>query len=358
MSEVLSLEAVSASYGGDPVLHDVSVRVPPGEMLAVLGPSGGGKTTLLRSIAGLHRIDAGTIRLGDRALAASAPHVHVAPERRGIGLMPQDNALFPHLSVGNNIGFGLSGPWSVLRGSERAARRRRIADLLELVGLDGLGDARPQELSGGQQQRVALARALAPGPGVMLMDEPFASLDAGLRAGVGADVARLLRDQGVGSVLVTHDRKEALGTADRVAVILDGGIRQEGTPEELYHRPTSVAVGRFIGEGSLLDAHRSGERAQTAVGVVPVTGNGDGAGSVLIRPEQIRLTVAATGDFEVVRSSFGGPSTIVTVRRADTELTVQVADGVVFEPGAAVDVDVVGAVVFFPAHLASSSGSG
>ncbi|MEE2034899.1 ABC transporter ATP-binding protein, partial [Rhodococcus chondri] len=224
----LTVDKVCARYGRNEVVTDVSVAVPRGELLAVLGPSGGGKTTLLRVVAGLHPASAG------RVVVDGKPVTDLPPERRGVGLVPQEGALFPHLNVARNIGYGLVRPSLTARRSRRDERRGRVDELLELVGLSGTGDRKPSQLSGGQQQRVALARALAPRPSVVLLDEPFSALDAGLRSSLRADVRALLREQAVAAVLVTHDQAEALAIADHVAVMLDGRIAQLGTPQEVY----------------------------------------------------------------------------------------------------------------------------
>ena len=206
--------------------------MPSGSLAAVLGPSGCGKTTLLRIIAGFLRADAGTVTVGGRTL--SGPGVHLPPERRRIGIVPQEGALFPHLSVARNISFGLTG-------LDRA-RSRRTEEMLGLVGLAGYGDRMPHELSGGQQQRIALARALAPEPQLVLLDEPFNALDSALRAGVRADVRAALRATGATAVLVTHDQQDAF-TADLVAVVRDGRVAQCDTPQELYRHPADLGCG-------------------------------------------------------------------------------------------------------------------
>ncbi len=313
----LSARGLAASYGSRAVLTGVDLDLDAGEMLAILGPSGCGKTTLLRSIAGLHRIDRGRVELDDRVLADS-PSIHVAPEHRRIGLMPQEGGLFPHLSVGDNIGFGLVKGLPHRRFGDRGRRRSRIAAMLELVGLPDAMNARPSELSGGQQQRVALARALAPEPAVVLMDEPFASLDPGLRVGIRQEVRALLRDTKTPALLVTHDRAEAMTTADRVTVLLGGRTAQTATPEELYRRPNSVDVGTFVGESILMDAVRTGAVADTLLGAMAVVGEGAGHGRVLLRPEQLEPVVDPDGRFRVVETLFAGPHTLVTGRQATT----------------------------------------
>jgi iron(III) transport system ATP-binding protein len=238
----LAANALTKSFAATEVLRGLDLEVPAGTLTAVLGPSGCGKTTLLRLLAGFERPDGGTVRLGGRELAG--PGVHVAAERRRIGLVPQEGALFPHLSVAANVGFGLP----------RRRRAARVAELLELLDLGGLGKRRPDQLSGGQQQRVALARALAPTPEVILLDEPFDALDAGLRAQVRAEVRDALRRTGTTGLLVTHDQEEALSLADLVAAMRDGAIAQLAPPRVLYREPVDAEVARFVGEAVLLDA--------------------------------------------------------------------------------------------------------
>jgi iron(III) transport system ATP-binding protein len=274
----LSANGLSKSFGATTVLAGLDLEVPAGSLTAVLGPSGCGKTTLLRLLAGFERADAGTIRLGERVLADEGSHL--APERRAIGFVPQEGALFPHLNVSANVGFGLS----------RAQRRGgRVGELLELVGLAGMAGRFPHQLSGGQQQRVALARALAPAPAVVLLDEPFDALDAGLRAQVRAEVRAALREAGATALLVTHDQEEALSLADVVAVMREGRIVQAADPQSLYRDPVDPEVALFVGEAVLLDADLDADDADTPLGHIAVRGVAPGArrGVVMLRPEQI-----------------------------------------------------------------------
>ncbi len=306
----LSTESVRKAFGPNLVLKGLDIDVPAGSLTAVLGASGSGKTTLLRLIAGFDRADSGRILLGDTPV--DAPNLFVAPERRRIGYVPQDGALFPHLTVAANVGFGLS---------RRNRSGQRVGDLCRLVGLHGLEARYPHELSGGQQQRVALARALAVEPTVVLMDEPFSSLDPALRSTVRADVRSILRNAGVTAVLVTHDQDEALSLADHVAVLRDGQIAQFAKPQDLYQHPVDAAMAGFLGEANLLAGVVDGSLARTTLGLVSLRAGHEmpGAGGavvVLIRPEQI---VATPG---------GGPGLAGTVLACeyhghDTVLTVQ-----------------------------------
>src|SRR5580698_1279300 len=248
----LATSGLHKAFGTHPVLRGVDLDVPAGSFTAILGPSGSGKTTLLRLLAGFERADAGTISIGDRVV--DGPGAHLPPERRQIGYVPQEGALFPHLSVAANVGFGLPA---------RERRGPRTDELLGAVGLAGMGGRYPHQLSGGQQQRVALARALAIRPEVVLLDEPFASLDAHMRASVRADVQRICRAAGTTAILVTHDQDEALSMADRIAVLRDGRIVQYAAPQDLYMLPADPALARFIGDANLLDGTVPEEAAAT-----------------------------------------------------------------------------------------------
>ncbi len=284
----VEVSGLSKSYGPRRVLEHVDLEVPDGSLTAVLGPSGSGKTTLLRLLAGFERPDSGRVELGGEVV--EAPGTFVAPERRQVGYVPQDAALFPHLSVSANVGFGLA----------RSARGRgREDELLSLVGLEGEGRRFPHQLSGGQQQRVALARALARRPRLVLLDEPFSSLDAGLRAGLRADVQRVLREQGATAVLVTHDQDEALSLADQVAVLRAGRIVQAGSPEELYTRPADPEIAAFVGDANLLPGVLLGGRVETALGALALASGlrplGEGSRVVvLLRPEHLEVVEAGS----------------------------------------------------------------
>ncbi len=300
MSDALAVDGLTVRFGSTRALDDVRLTVPTGSLTALLGPSGCGKTTLLRVVAGFCTPDAGSVVIAGR------PVDGLAPERRGVGVVPQDGSLFPHLDVTANIAFGLS----------RTARRGgRAEELLELLGLTGLGRRMPHELSGGQQQRVALARALAPRPALVLLDEPFSALDAGLRAAVRADVRAALTADGATALLVTHDQEEALSTADRVAVLRAGRVVQVGPPRELYRDPVDAELAGFLGSAVLLDGVLDGPgRVRTPLGlhelVSPVPGGGPV--QVLVRPEDV--VVGAGGVPGVVRAAaFSGPDTQLSV---------------------------------------------
>ena len=356
----LSISGVVKSFGGLSVLSGVDLEVPEGSFTAILGPSGSGKTTLLRIIAGFERPDAGQVRLG-RAVVDDSAHRFVPCEKRRIGYVPQEGALFPHLSVGRNVAFGL----------DRHDRQSgRVDDLLELVGLAGLARRYPHQLSGGQQQRVALARALASDPEIVLLDEPFSSLDASLRASLRADVHDVLRQSGATSILVTHDQDEALSMADQVAVLRGGVIAQINAPSMLYQAPRDADLAQFLGEANLVEGTCQGDTVLTALGeleVAPGSGNGSGNGpgngsgsgngsgpvSVMIRPEQLLLVQdEATGISSVVRSyEYFGHDAVVRVQPDNEglpELVVRITGGTPLAPGARVGVTVRGAVVVWP----------
>ena len=250
----VSIEGLGAAYGSTSVLRGVSLGVVAGEILALLGPSGCGKTTLLRCIAGLETPTAGRIVIGDRDVTSGRG---VAAEKRRVGMVFQEGALFPHKTVAGNVGYG------VPRGE---GRHERSTASLDLVGLADKAARMPGTLSGGEQQRVALARALAPEPGVILLDEPFSSLDAGLRWQLRSDVRRLLKGIGVTTILVTHDQDEALTFGDRVAVMRAGTIEQVGSPPDIYRHPASPWVATFVGEANVLDARFGADGADTAIG--------------------------------------------------------------------------------------------
>jgi iron(III) transport system ATP-binding protein len=312
----LVISGITKSFEGHRVLDGVDLDVPAGSIVAALGPSGGGKTTLLRIIAGFLDADAGTISLGGRSLIKDGRGI--APQRRGIGYVPQEGALFPHLSVAANIAFGVHGS---------ARRSFDVDEMLALVDLDqALKQRHPHQLSGGQQQRVALARALAPRPGVVLLDEPFSSLDAGLRAETGRAVVHALRAAGATAILVTHDQGEALALADQVAVMRDGRVAQLATPVDLYRTPVSPAIATFVGSVVVLPATVAGEIAITPLGKLDIPpGSPQGPVQVLVRPEQLRLgrTPDAGPQARVDDVSYFGHDATVRLTLIDTGATVE-----------------------------------
>jgi iron(III) transport system ATP-binding protein len=302
----LVVRGLTKSFGGTLVLAGLDLTVPERTLAAVLGPSGCGKTTLLRIVAGFETPDAGEVVIGGSTVSGRG--VRVPPERRRVGVVPQEGALFPHLTVAGNVAFGLA---------HRRGRADRVAQLLELVGLGGYGSRMPHELSGGQQQRVALARALAPDPALVLLDEPFSALDTGLRAAVREDVRTALRATGATAVLVTHDQQEALSMADVVAVLRDGRVVQAAAPAELYVSPGDLAVARFLGEAVTLDAVLRDGRAECVLGRLLVRGGSSAAGAtgtVVIRPEQVVVGPSGSGIAgRVAGSVFYGHDALVRI---------------------------------------------
>ncbi len=284
----LHIQSIIHAYGPRRVLDGIELTVAPGEVVCLLGPSGCGKTTLLRLVAGLEQVQGGQIRAGGRELASAG--CHVPPERRGVGFVFQDYALFPHLSVLDNVGFGLTD-------HSQKARQERSMNLLETVGMAGRAKAFPHMLSGGQQQRVALARALAPDPGIILLDEPFSGLDARLREQLRDDTLHVLKSSQVMALMVTHDSEEAMFMADRIAVMREGRIVQEGRPHDLYFHPNDPFVADFFGETNHLSGKVASGAVITPLGRLPANGLSEGSEiKVRIRPEGLRLVPSASAE--------------------------------------------------------------
>jgi iron(III) transport system ATP-binding protein len=334
---VLRCTGLAKRFGDVLAVDGFELEARDGELLCLLGPSGCGKTTALRLMAGLERPDVGTVEVAGRTVAAL--DVWVPPERRRVGMVFQDWALFPHLDVRGNVAFGLDGE-----------ARTRVEELLDLVHLGGLGDRMPNELSGGQQQRVALARALAPSPDVLLLDEPFSNLDAQLRAEVRSEVRRVLRSTGTTTVFVTHDQEEALSIADGVAVMIAGRIRRSGTPYEVYADPADVSVARLLGQTNLLPAQITRGVAMTALGKLPVPDAPDGAAEVLVRPESLRASPDPSGQARIVDVEFYGHDQLLRCALGEgTELDVRLMGSYpVLEVGTAVRLEVIGAARVLP----------
>jgi iron(III) transport system ATP-binding protein len=303
----LRLDALRKAYGDTEAVSGLELEVAAGSICALLGPSGCGKTTTLRLIAGLERPDGGRIRIGDRVLTDD--RAFMPPERRRIGMVFQDYALFPHLDVAGNVGYGLG----------RRPDRNRVEQVLELVGLGGDARRPVHELSGGEQQRVALARALAPTPELILLDEPFSNLDAGLRDRLRQEVREILARAQVTALFVTHDQAEALSIAETVAVMRDGAIEQVGTPEEIYSRPASHWVARFLGEVEIVPGRASGGRVVCELGSFPAEPDVDGPVDVLVRPESVAIGISgpeSAASAEVVGRRFFGHDQLVELRLA------------------------------------------
>ncbi len=338
----LRLTGVSKRFGGVEAAKDVSFQLRKGQLLALLGPSGCGKTTTLRLIAGFEAPDGGSIEIGGRLMAG--PGVFVPPERRRIGMVFQEYALFPHLSVAENVSFGLDAP--------AARRSQRVNEALELVGLRGLHKRMPHELSGGQQQRVALARALAPEPDLVLLDEPFSNLDAGLRLRVRAEVRSILKQANATAVFVTHDQEEAMSLVDQVAVMLDGSVRQVATPRQLYYQPADREVAAFVGDSNFLPGRALGRIVETEIGLVESQVDATGPVEALIRPESVALRPASQeSGFRVRNVVFFGHDQLVTVQcQSARTLDARLLPGYQFFPGQPVEVRVVGPVMVYPSE--------
>ena len=322
----LTITGVTRSFGATRAVDEVTLHVPHGSFTAVLGPSGCGKTTLLRLIAGFLVPESGTIAFGDELVAGDGVRP-VPPQTRRVGYVPQEGALFPHLDVAANIAFGLP------RGARTdASGHDRVAEMLDLVELPtSFRDRRPDELSGGQQQRVALARSLAPRPAVVLLDEPFSSLDASLRGSTARAVRRALEASNTTAVLVTHDQDEALSLADQVAVMRAGRLIQAGSPSQVYLSPSDPQIAEFVGRAVVLPGTAYDAHATCALGEVVLTEPARGDVSLMIRPEQVFVDMThddgARGTVEQV--SYYGHDCAVQVRLDDGASVLSRTSGVV-----------------------------
>jgi len=282
----LEIKGVTRVYGGKPVVADVSLTLAAGQVTCLLGPSGCGKSTSLRIIAGVERADAGEVWIDGQQMAG--PGLHLPPEQRGIGMMFQDFALFPHLTVAANVGFGLTG--------DRTAKASRVGELLERVNLTGFAAKHPHQLSGSEQQRVALARALAPRPKVMLMDEPFSGLDNRLRDGIRDTTLQILKEEGTGVVLVTHEPDEAMRMADEIALMRGGRIVQRGAPYNVYNAPVDKAAAAFFSDINVIRGDSKGALMETPFGAFLTPGHLDGgAVDIVIRPQHLKIDFDRSG---------------------------------------------------------------
>jgi len=296
-------EGLIKSYGRSLALKGLNLTINDGETLALLGPSGSGKTTALRLVAGFEIPDSGIVEIAGRRVAG--PALFVPPEQRHIGMVFQDYALFPNQSVAGNVGFGIPN---------KSGREARVVEALALVGLEGLGNRMPHELSGGQQQRVALARALAPRPTVLLMDEPFSNLDAGLRTQVRTEVREILKSTNTTSLFVTHDQDEALYMGDQVAVLDWGELKQMESPEGIYHTPETRFVAEFLGIADFIPAAFQAGNLETEIGMIPWGQKSPPEGvEVLLRPDDMSLAPSTSGQGTIVGRIFQGPSYLYEV---------------------------------------------
>ncbi|MBI4320552.1 MAG: ABC transporter ATP-binding protein [Chloroflexi bacterium] len=330
---------VTKRYGDVTAVDSVSISLPTGCILALLGPSGCGKTTTLRLLAGFEVPEAGSIEIGGRVMAGNGSFI--PPEKRRVGMVFQDYALFPHLDVARNVAYGLTN--SNHNGS-------RVSEILALVGLSDLERRMPHELSGGQQQRVALARALAPGPEVILLDEPFSNLDAELRARVRAEVRDILLAARATAVFVTHDQEEALSLADEVALMLEGRIVQVADPEGLYRRPASRAAATFVGDSDFLAGKAANGQVSCELGLLRCENAYNGNVEVMVRPENVDFVADSESPHEVVLREFFGHDQLVTVRLASgRKMRSRLAPSARFAPGDRVRIQVRETVTVFPA---------
>jgi len=310
MSSPLDVQNISVAYGANTVIHNIQFGLEAGEIGCLLGPSGCGKTTLLRCIAGFQAPSQGTVRV-DQQEISSAQH-QVAPEKRNIGMVFQDFALFPHLSVEENIAFGL-------RLMPRKQRHQRVMELLALIGMPTLAQAFPHQLSGGQQQRVALARAMAPSPGILLLDEPFSSMDVELRVQLAREVRNILKQENSTAILVTHDQHEAFAMADSICVINQGRLEQHDSGYNLYHRPLTPFVADFIGEGVILPGMVVGSATVNTElgnirGELPSGCKPGCKVDVLIRPDDVVHDEDSPETAVVVEKAFRGSEFLYTLR--------------------------------------------
>jgi iron(III) transport system ATP-binding protein len=338
---MLRLTGVTKRFGAVEAVRSLNLELAKGKILALLGPSGCGKTTTLRLLAGFEAPDSGGVEIDGRPVAGRG--ANVPPEKRKVGMVFQDYALFPHLSVAKNVAYGLK------RSLGGKKRDTRVSEVLSLARLEGLEDRRPHELSGGQQQRVALARALAPEPAVVLLDEPFSNLDAALRAKVRSEMREILKTAGATAVFVTHDQAEALSFADEVAVMFRGSVVQVAPPEELYHRSTTREVASFVGEANFLPGTAEGGRILCELGEVPVESGVTGEVEAMLRPEVLDLRADPGGQAVVVGREFYGHDQLIKLRlNSGRTILSRLGAGPGFEPGERVAVEVRGSALVFP----------
>jgi iron(III) transport system ATP-binding protein len=315
MNAMLELKDIGAAYDGKAVVGGVGFELNKGEIGCLLGPSGCGKTTVLRAIAGLEPVTSGKVYIN--GLVMSAPGRIVSPEKRRVGMVFQDYALFPHLRAGKNVSFGLHGLSS-------AEVKKRVVEMIKAVGLDGLEDRYPHELSGGQQQRLALARALAPRPDLILMDEPFSNLDVTLREKVSRQVREILKRYETTALIVTHNHLEAFAISDRIGVLSNGRLEQWDTAHNIYHLPESAFVADFIGEGSFIKGLVEGKDVvNTALGKLSGHFSSPCEGGcyveVLIRPDDVLHDDESTVKARVVEKNFRGASILYSLELENGE---------------------------------------
>lgn len=310
-SPFLTVDDISAAYtGAEKIVDEICFKLEKGELGCLLGPSGCGKTTILRALSGFQELLSGTIVLDGNVI--SQPGKHVAPEQRNVGMVFQDHALFPHLTIAQNVGFGLSK----LNQSERIAR---VSTLLDLVGMQDYAGQYPHQLSGGQSQRVALARAIAPRPKLLLMDEPFSNLDAELRESLGYEVRALLKELNITAIMVTHDQQDAFALGDQIGIVSNGHLVQWGDAFSLYHTPRSRFIADFVGDGVFLSGKITDKNTvQTALGElggdISLMDTSTSKIDVLIRPDDVKHAPEGGLRGRVIRKAFKGAQTLYTIR--------------------------------------------
>lgn len=351
MSDALVIDGLGHSYGAAPILSGVDLRIGGGELVAVLGTSGSGKSTLLRAVAGFVTPSAGTVTIAGEVVVEGGRE-RVPAERRRVGMVFQDYALFPHMTVAENVAFGL-------HELPRAERGAIVRAQLQRVGLADRADERPTRLSGGQRQRVALARALAPGPALLLLDEPFANVDADLRRELGASLRQLLAESAVNALLVTHDYRTALGLADRVAVVgpapgeAVATVLQVGAPVAVYRGPATPLVAKLTGPSLVLAARASGDAASTRLGEVQLSRPTHGEVEVVVRPEHLRFEPGEGGAIRVLHRAFRGASYELTLDTPVGAVTLECPCAEAPELGASGQLRVVGVVAALPRTAAT-----
>lgn len=344
MTKKLVISNLTKNFGGVRALDNVNLELEAGDLLAVLGASGCGKTTLLRCIAGFETPDAGEIVIDGETVFDAQTNRRA--EQRKVGYVPQGGVLFPHLSAARNIAFGL----------KRGAHGTRVKEMLDLVGMSGLDDRMPHELSGGQQQRVALARALAPQPSLVLLDEPFSALDAGLRVALREEVTTMLKSVGASAIIVTHDQEEALSMADHVMVMRDGVCVQLDDPVSLYRYPSDISVATFLGDATVVEGSVCDNVVNCPLGALRMAGGGPSNCQrclIMIRPEQITVGRSGGGRLHgtVEKTVFYGHDAMVHLRLDDKyggmRLKARVSSIEAFLPDERVEVDVTGEVMVY-----------
>ena len=327
-SLIIRARSVAKSYGSEKVLVDFNLDVWNGAIVGILGVSGSGKTTALRLLAGFEKPDSGIIEMRNEVI--SSDETYVPPEQRNVGMVFQDYALFPHLSVKDNIAFGLS---------KHQIKSGRLDEVIEMCNLNDYSTKLPQELSGGQQQRVALARAIAPNPEVILLDEPFTSLDAHMARDLRDEVMLLLRETETTAIIVTHDQEEALSVCDVVCVLENGSVIQSATPQEIYLNPVSQTVANSVGDPNILKGFSVNGMVETSLGTF--VSAYDGALDVSIRPECIELNLDTEGNYVVKECTFYGHDQVISFQNSKGEIfRARSLPNTIYEAGDRINIEI------------------